>query len=128
MKTNKSNLSNLSKDIRSAVSLFAEFGSRGEYIHKGRTIVINDVKDQHAEGIFLARCARRIARKQGTAYAYEWALQAFTNGAYNRLLWRNVEHLTPRQHAIGAMQIIGADMMIKARELSGVSIKQAYSL
>lgn len=79
----------LSKDIRNAVSLFAEFGSRGEYIHKGRTIVVNDVTDPEDEGIFLSRCARKIAKHMGNAYAYEWAMKAFTEGVYNRLQVRN---------------------------------------
>lgn len=83
------NFNSLSKDIVSAVKLFAEFGSRGEYIHKGRTIVINDVVDPESEGIFLARCARQIAKRQGVEYAHEWAMKAFTDGVYNRLQIRN---------------------------------------
>lgn len=83
------NFNQLNKDIRSAVQLFAEFGSRNEYIRKGRTIVVNDVTDPEAEGVFLARCARKIARKQGAEYAHEWAMKAFTEGAYNRLQTRN---------------------------------------
>ena len=82
-------LNSLSKDIRNAVALFAEFGSRGEYIRKGVTIVINDVTNPESEGIFLARCARQIAKRQGIEYAYEWAMQAFTDGVYNRLQKRN---------------------------------------
>lgn len=89
MKNNKSNLSNLSKDVVNAVALFAEFGSRNEYVRKGKIIIVNDVYDPEAEGLFLARCARQVARKQGVAYAYEWALQQFTEGVYNRLQIRN---------------------------------------
>ena len=83
------NFNQLNKDIVNAVSLFAEFGSRNEYIRKGRTIIVNDVTDPEAEGVFLARCARKIARKQGVEYAHEWAMKAFTEGAYNRLQTRN---------------------------------------
>ena len=82
----------LSKDIVSAVKLFAEFGSRGEYVRKGKIIIINDVKNPEAEGIFIARCARKIAKRQGVAYAYEWAMKAFTDGVYNRLQVRNKIH------------------------------------
>lgn len=85
-------LNSLSKDIRNAVSLFAEFGSRGEYVRKGVTIVVNDVREPEAEGLFLARCARKIAKRQGVAYAYEWAMKAFTDGVYNRLQVRNKIH------------------------------------
>lgn len=85
-------LNSLSKDIVSAVKLFAEFGSRGEYIRKGVTIVVNDVREPEAEGLFLARCARKIAKRQGVAYAYEWAMKAFTDGVYNRLQVRNKIH------------------------------------
>ena len=83
------NFNSLNKSIVSAVKLFAEFGSRGEYVRKGVTIIINDVTDPEAEGIFLARCARQIARKQGVEYAHEWAMKAFTDGVYNRLQTRN---------------------------------------
>ena len=69
--------------------LFAEFGQRGHYEHKGKVIIQNDVNEPEAEGIFLARCARKIARKQGIEYAYEWALKAFAEGVYNRLQVRN---------------------------------------
>lgn len=79
----------LSNDIRNAVRLFAEFGQRGHYEHKGRVIVMNDVTDPEQEGIFLARLARQIAKREGVAYAYEWALQQFTEGVYNRLQVRN---------------------------------------
>lgn len=79
----------LSKDIRNAVALFAEFGQRGHYEHKGRVIIQNDVTDPQGEGLFLARCARKIAKRQGVEYAYEWALKAFDNGVYNRLQARN---------------------------------------
>ena len=86
------NLNSLSKDIRNAVSLFAEFGQRNYYERKGRVIIMNDVYEPEAEGVFLARCARKIARKQGNEYAYEWAMKAFTEGAYNRLQIRNKIH------------------------------------
>ena len=83
------NFNQLNKDIVNAISLFAEFGSRNEYIRKGRTIVVNDVTDPEGEGVFLARCARKIARKQGAEYAHEWAMKAFVDGVYNRLQSRN---------------------------------------
>lgn len=83
------NLNSLSKDIRNAVALFAEFGSRGEYIRKGVTIVINDVTDPEAEGVFLARLARQVAKRQGIEYAHEWAMKSFADGVYNRLQARN---------------------------------------
>ena len=83
------NLNSLSKDIRNAVSLFAEFGQRNYYERKGRVIIMNDVYEPEAEGIFLARCARRVARDKGVEYAYEWALGAFTDNVYNRLQTRN---------------------------------------
>lgn len=82
-------LNSLSKDIRNAVSLFAEFGQRNYYERKGKVIVMNDVTDPESEGIFLARCARQIAKREGVEYAYEWALKAFTDGVYNRLQTRN---------------------------------------
>ena len=88
------NTNTLDKDIRSAVALFAEFGQRNHYERKGHVIVMNDVTEPEAEGIFLARCARNIARKQGNAYAYEWALKAFTDNVYNRLQTRNKIHLS----------------------------------
>lgn len=83
------NFNQLNKDIVSAVRLFAEFGSRGEYIRKGRTIVVNDVTDPKAEGVFLARCARKIAKRTSVEYAHEWAMKAFVDGVYNRLQARN---------------------------------------
>ena len=83
------NLNSLSKDIRNAVSLFAEFGQRNYYERKGKVIIMNDVYEPEAEGIFLARCARKIAKRMGTEYAHEWAMKAFTEGAYNRLQARN---------------------------------------
>lgn len=82
----------LNKDIINAVSIFAEFGQRGHYERKGQVIIQNDVTDPKGEGIFLARCARKIARKQGSEYAHEWAMKAFTEGAYNRLQIRNKIH------------------------------------
>lgn len=83
------NFNQLNKDIVNAVSLFAEFGQRNHYERKGKVIIMNDVIDPEGEGIFLARCARKIARKQGTEYAHEWAMKAFTDGVYNRLQTRN---------------------------------------
>ena len=83
------NLNSLSKDIRNAVSLFAEFGQRNYYERKGKVIIMNDVYEPEGEGVFLARCARKIARKQGAEYAHEWAMKAFVEGAYNRLQARN---------------------------------------
>lgn len=90
----------LSNDICKAVALFAEFGQRGHYERKGRVIIQNDVYDPKAEGLFLARCARKIAKAKGVAYAYEWAMNQFVEGAYNRLQARNREHLTARQALI----------------------------
>ena len=92
--SNNNSLNVLSNDIRKAIELFAEFGQRNHYERKGHVIVMNDVTEPEAEGIFLARCARNIARKQGNAYAYEWALEQFTEGAYNRLQARNKTHET----------------------------------
>lgn len=86
------NFNSLSKDIRNAVSLFAEFGQRNYYERKGQVIIMNDVYEPEAEGVFLARCARKIARKQGAEYAHEWAMKAFTDGVYNRLQARNKIH------------------------------------
>lgn len=110
------NLNSLSKDIRNAVALFAEFGSRNEYIRKGVTIVINDVTDPEAEGVFLARLARQIAKKQGVEYAHEWAMKAFVDGVYNRLQARNKVHETTRQEIISDMRLFGAKALIAIRE------------
>lgn len=88
------NFNSLSKDIRNAVSLFAEFGQRNHYERKGNVIIMNDVADPEAEGIFLARCARKIARKQGAEYAHEWAMKAFVDNVYNRLQTRNRIHVS----------------------------------
>lgn len=82
----------LSKDIVSAVELFAEFGQRGHYERKGQVIIQNDVYEPEAEGIFLARCARKIAKRMGAEYAHEWAMKQFVEGAYNRLQARNKIH------------------------------------
>ena len=79
----------LSKNIRTAVQLFAEFGQRGHYEHKGRVIIQNDVIDPSAEGIFLARCARKIAKREGVEHAYDWALEAFGKNIYHKLNCRN---------------------------------------
>lgn len=83
------NFNQLNKDIVNAISLFAEFGQRNYYERKGKVIIMNDVYEPEAEGIFLARCARKIARKQGAEYAHEWAMKQFVEGAYNRLQARN---------------------------------------
>ena len=83
------NFNQLNKDIVNAVSLFAEFGQRNHYERKGKVIIQNDVTDPESEGIFLARCARKIAKREGVEYAHEWALKAFTDGVYNRLQTRN---------------------------------------
>ena len=83
------NFNQLNKDIVNAVSLFAEFGQRNHYERKGKVIIQNDVTDPESEGIFLARCARQIAKREGVEYAHEWALKAFTDGVYNRLQTRN---------------------------------------
>ena len=82
-------LNSLSKDIVSAVKLFAEFGQRNYYERKGNVIIVNDVYNPEGEGVFLARCARKVARKQGVEYAYDWALAQFGNNVYNRLQERN---------------------------------------
>lgn len=79
----------LNKDIVNSISLFAEFGQRGYYERKGKVIVMNDVTDPEAEGLFLARCARKIAKRNGVEYAHEWAMKAFVDGVYNRLQTRN---------------------------------------
>ena len=73
------NFNQLNKDIVNAVSLFAEFGQRGHYERKGRVIIQNDIADPKAEGIFLARCARQIAKREGIEHAYDWAMKAFTD-------------------------------------------------
>ena len=86
------NLNVLSKDIVNAVVLFAEFGQRNYYERKGKVIIMNDVYEPEAEGIFLARCARKIAKREGVEYAHEWAMKAFTEGVYNRLQTRNKIH------------------------------------
>lgn len=109
------NLNVLSKNIVSAVRLFAEFGSRGEYVRKGVTVIVNDVREPEAEGVFLARCARQIARKQGVEYAYEWALKAFTDGIYNRLQARNAVSETARQETLSDMRLFGAKALIAIR-------------
>ena len=88
------NFNQLNKDIVNAVSLFAEFGQRNHYERKGKVIIQNDVTDPKAEGIFLARCARQIAKREGVEYAHEWALKAFSDNVYNRLQTRNKIHST----------------------------------
>ena len=86
------NFNQLNKDIVNSIQLFAEFGQRGYYERKGKVIIMNDVYEPEAEGIFLARCARKIAKRMGTEYAHEWAMKAFSEGAYNRLQIRNKIH------------------------------------
>lgn len=86
------NFNQLNKDIVNAISLFAEFGQRNYYERKGKVIIMNDVYEPEAEGIFLARCARKIAKRMGAEYAHEWAMKAFSEGAYNRLQTRNKIH------------------------------------
>ena len=88
------NFNQLNKDIVNAVSLFAEFGQRNHYERKGKVIIQNDVTDPKAEGIFLARCARQLAKREGVEYAHEWALKAFSDGVYNRLQTRNKIHIS----------------------------------
>ena len=83
------NFNQLNKDIINSIQLFAEFGQRGHYERKGQVIIQNDVTDPEGEGVFLARCARKIARKQGAEYAHEWAMKAFSEDVYNRLQTRN---------------------------------------
>ena len=121
-------LNSLSKDIVSAVKLFAEFGSRGEYIRKGKIIIVNDVKNPEAEGIFLARCARKIAKREGVEYAHEWALKAFTDNVYAKNERRNQVRESARQKALSDMALFGAKTLVSIREKTGTTIKQAYSL
>lgn len=100
------NFNSLSKDIINAVELFAEFGQRGHYERKGQVIIQNDVTDPKGEGIFLARCARKIAKRMGTEYAHEWAMKAFVDGVYNRLQVRNKINCseTSKRRAIRKLQ------------------------
>lgn len=105
----------LNKDIVNSIQLFAEFGQRGYYERKGKVIVMNDVTDPEQEGVFLARCARKIARKQGVEYAHEWAMKAFVDGVYNRLQIRNKEHETARQKALSDMRLFGPKALIATR-------------
>lgn len=121
-------LNSLSKDIVNAVALFAEFGQRGHYERKGQVIIQNDVTDPKSEGIYLARLARQVARKQGVEYAYEWAMQAFVDGVYNRLQARNKVHETARQEMLSSMRLFGAKTLVYLKEKTGTSIKQAYNL
>lgn len=109
-------LNSLSKDIRNAVALFAEFGQRGHYERKGQVIIQNDVTDPENEGIFLARLARQVAKREGVEYAYEWAMKSFTDGVYNRLQIRNKEHETGRQKILSDMRLFGAKALIAIRE------------
>ena len=109
------NTNTLSKDIINAVQLFAEFGERGHYEHKGRVIIQNDVTDPEGEGVFLARCARKIAKRMGSAYAYEWAFKSFTDNVYNRLQIRNKGHETERQKTLSDMRLFGAKALIATR-------------
>ena len=115
MKTNTVALNNLNKDIVNFVQLFAEFGSRGEYVRKGRVVIVNDVNDPKQEGIFLARCARRIAKREGVEFAHEWALKAFSDNVYNRIQTRNKEHLTARQEVLENMRLFGAKALVATR-------------
>ena len=109
-------LNSLSKDIISAVELFAEFGQRGHYERKGQVIIQNDVTDPEKEGIFLARLARQIAKRQGVEFAHEWAMKAFVDGVYNRLQIRNKVYETGRQKIISDMRLFGAKALIAIRE------------
>lgn len=85
----------LSKDIVNAISLFAEFGQRNHYEHKGNVIIMNDVTNPEKEGIYLARLARVIYRKTNdVTKAYDFAMKAFTDNIYNRNEKRNVIHLS----------------------------------
>ena len=86
------NFNQLNKDIVNSIQLFAEFGQRGHYERKGQVIIQNDVTDPEGEGIFLSRCARKIAKRMGTEYAHEWAMKAFVDNVYNRLQARNKIH------------------------------------
>lgn len=100
------NFNQLNKDIVNAISLFAEFGQRNYYERKGKVIIMNDVYEPEAEGIFLARCARKIAKRMGTEYAHEWAMKAFSEGVYNRLQARNKLNYseTSKRRAIRKLQ------------------------
>ena len=88
------NFNSLSKDVRNAVNLFAEFGQRNYYEHNGKVIIMNDVTAPESEGIFLARCARKIAKREGAECAYNWAMKAFVDNVYNRLQTRNKIHVS----------------------------------
>lgn len=88
------NFNQLNKDIVNAISLFAEFGQRNHYEHNGKVIIMNDVTDPESEGIFLARCARKIAKREGVECAYDWAMKAFVDNVYNRLQTRNKIHIS----------------------------------
>ena len=78
------NNSNLTNDIVKAVNLFHEFGVRDFAVRA------NDSK----EGIYLARLARKIEKRKGTAYAYEWALQQYNKLAFERNELRNICHMS----------------------------------
>ena len=86
----------LHKDVVNAIALFAEFGQRNYYEYKGVVVFENDVTEPEKEGVFLARIAKRIAKRQGTEAGYNAALKAFNNNVYNRLQIRNKTHETPR--------------------------------
>ena len=110
------NFNQLNIDIVYSIQLFAKFGQRGYYERKGKVIVMNDVTDPEKEGIFLARLARQIAKRQGVEFAHEWAMKAFVDGVYNRLQMRNKEHETGRQKIISDMRLFGAKALIAIRE------------
>ena len=112
------NTNTLDNDICSAVSLFAEFGSRNKFVWKGQTIFENDVTEPEKEGIFISRCVRNIAKREGTEKAYEIALKMFSDNVYNRMQIRNKVHETPRQQTLSDMRLFGANTLIKIREAS----------
>lgn len=101
MKNNNS----LTNDIVKAVALFHEFGIRDFQIRK------NNPK----EGIYLARLARKVAKRSGEAYAYEWALQQYNKLTFERNEIRNTEHETLRQQKLSDMRLFGANALIATR-------------
>ena len=110
------NFNQLDKDVRSAVNLFSEFGSRNKFVWKGQTIFENDVTEPEKEGIFISRCVRNVAKREGAEKAYQTALKMFSDNVYNRMQVRNKTHETPRQQTLSDMRLFGANTLIKIRE------------
>lgn len=112
------NNNQLTKDIQKAVSLFHEFGKRDFAIRA------NDPR----EGVYLARLARKVAKRHGSAYAYEWALDAYNKLVFERNEIRNIVHENSRSKLFADMNIFGAKTLVYLKEKTGTPIKQAYSL